>query len=175
MRLLQSIGFIFSVLFVLSGCNEQSSVNSIPIEVADVANIHHPNETHFTSGQPTEAQLAAFENLGVTTVVNLRSHREMEGVDEATWASELSMSYYHLPVAGGGDLTRENVAEFHRIMTANDGENVLIHCASSNRVGAMTALRAAWFQGASKADAIKLGRDYGLKSLEPQVEKLLNE
>lgn len=162
-------------LLMLSGCNEEPTVNSIPVAVADVDHIHHPTSQHYTAGQPTKPQLETFSQLGVTTVVNFRSNDEMQGVDEARWASELGMNYYHLPVAGGDDLNRENVAEFHRIMSANDGETTLLHCASSNRVGAMTALRAAWFQGASKEEALAKGREYGMRSLEPVVEKLLSE
>lgn len=176
MQFIQNLSVILVALFLLNGCNNnEPAVNSIPIEVADVSNIHHPHSKHFTSGQPTESQLQAFSELGVTKVVNLRSHQEMANIDEATWAANLGMSYHHIPVAGGDDLTREKVAEFHRVMSANEGQKTLLHCASSNRVGAMTALRAAWFQGASKEEALAKGREYGLRSLEPMVEKLLNE
>ncbi|RUO48536.1 fused DSP-PTPase phosphatase/NAD kinase-like protein [Pseudidiomarina donghaiensis] len=176
MRFLSALSASFVALVLLSGCNQgEPSVNSIPVEVADVSNIHHPNTEHFTAGQPTEAQLATFAELGVTTVVNLRGEQEMADINEAQWTNNLGMRYYHLPVAGGDDLTRENVAEFHRIMSANEGEKTLLHCASSNRVGAMMALRAAWFQGASKQEALVKGQEYGMRSLAPMVEKLLSE
>jgi uncharacterized protein (TIGR01244 family) len=176
MRFLHLLSVTLVALLLLSGCNEKEpTVNSIPVEVADVSNIHHPSAQHFTSGQPTQTQLQAFNELGVTKVINLRSHEEMASIDESTWAANLGMSYHHIPVAGGGDLTREKVAEFHRVMSANEGEKTLLHCASSNRVGALTALRAAWFQGASKEEALAKGREYGLRSLEPMVEKLLSE
>lgn len=175
MRFLHLLSLTFVALLLLSGCNDKPTVNSIPVEVADVTNIHHPSAQHFTSGQPTEAQLQAFKELGVTKVINLRSHEEMASIEESTWAANLGMSYHHLPVTGGDDLTRENVAEFHRIMSANEGDKTLLHCASSNRVGAMMALRAAWFQGATKEEALAKGQEYGMRSLEPLVEKLLNE
>lgn len=176
MRNVTQIALLLFIAFLLTACGEEkASLNRIPVAVADVANIHHPNAQHFTSGQPTEAQLATFKELGVNHVVNLRSHEEMADVDAERWVDALGMNYYHLPVAGGGDLTRDNVAEFHRVMSNLEGEKALIHCASSNRVGAMTALRAAWFHGASKEDALAKGREYGMKSLEAQVEKLLSE
>jgi hypothetical protein len=49
----------------------------------------------------------------------------------------------------------------------------LVHCASSNRVGAMIALRAALVDGASADAALAEGRRWGLKSLEPQVRERL--
>jgi hypothetical protein len=54
-------------------------------------------------------------------------------------------------------------------------EKVLIHCSSSNRVGALMALRAAWMQNVPTADAIKLGESYGLTKLLPDVRKLLGQ
>src|SRR5690554_1460939 len=111
------------IAMLLTACGEENdSLNRIPVAVADVANIHHPNAQHFTAGQPTEAQLATFEKLGVENVVNLRSYEEMSGIDAANWVNTLGMNYYHLPVAGSGDLTRENVAEFHRVMSQLEGE-----------------------------------------------------
>lgn len=179
MRLVtRSLLSIITVLF-LAGCGDTTTPNRIPIEVADVSNIHHPSARHFTSGQPTEAQLATFKELGVATVINLRSHAEMKAIPEAQWAQDLNLDYYQIPISGGDDLTRENVAEFHRLLNRPQGSEsnakVLMHCASSNRVGAMMALQAAWFEGASKEQALKLGRDYGLNGLAPQVEKLLSE
>jgi hypothetical protein len=48
-----------------------------------------------------------------------------------------------------------------------------VHCASSNRVGAMAALRAAWIDGRPTEEALQIGRAWGLKSLEPTVRARL--
>jgi len=55
----------------------------------------------------------------------------------------------------------------------NAAHPIVVHCASSNRVGAMAALRAAWLQGQSADQAIETGKAWGLKSLEPEVRALL--
>ena len=54
----------------------------------------------------------------------------------------------------------------------DDGE-VLLHCASGNRVGALLALAAVQVDGASPEAALTLGRAAGLKSLEPVVMERL--
>lgn len=45
----------------------------------------------------------------------------------------------------------------------------MVHCASSNRVGAMIALRVALVDGASADAALAAGLRWELKSLAPQV------
>jgi hypothetical protein len=48
-----------------------------------------------------------------------------------------------------------------------------VHCASGNRVGAMMALREAWLRGATSEHALEVGRTWGMKGLEPDVNALL--
>ncbi|MCB1596489.1 MAG: hypothetical protein KDI87_02140 [Gammaproteobacteria bacterium] len=50
----------------------------------------------------------------------------------------------------------------------------MIHCTSSNRVGALIALRAATLQGMSGDAAVELGKTWGLGSLEPAVRERLD-
>lgn len=166
---------LICVLF-LSACDEQQPVNKIPVSVADVPNIHHPNEQHFTSGKPSKDDLVKLKEQGVTAVINLLTDDDMNNDDqEARWAQELGLDYYRVPVGGPSDLTRASVADFDRALAATANQTTLIHCASSNRVGAMMALHAAWYDNASNQEALQTGRDYGLKSLETPVQKLLNE
>ncbi|WP_404409715.1 serine/threonine protein phosphatase [Pseudidiomarina marina] len=166
---------LLSVLF-LSACDEQQPVNKIPVAVADVPNIHHPNEQHFTAGKPAKDDLVKLKEQGVTAVINLLTDSDMNNDDqEAQWAQELELEYYRVPVGGPSDLTRDNVADFDRALAATQGQTTLIHCSSSNRVGAMMALHAAWYDNASTEQALQIGRDYGLKSLETEVQKLLSE
>ncbi len=167
--------FIMGLLvFLATACTPAQNVSAIPAELVEVANIHHPESNRYTSGQPTMQQLGAFSDLGVTTVINLRSTQEMQDIPEHQWTHDLNMSYYQLPVSSAADLTPELVADLHQILQRHQDDNVLIHCASSNRVGAMMALRAKWHQQASTEEALAIGRQHGLKSLENHVTRLLN-
>lgn len=175
MRQVSTLLLIVLAVLALTACDAEPTVNRIPLDVADVPNIHHPTAHHFTSGEPTKSDLIKLKGQGVTAVINLLTDADMGNHHEANWAQELNLDYYRVPVAGGADLTRENVAEFDRLIALTENQTTLIHCSSSNRVGAMMALRAAWHRGASTEEALTIGREYGLKGLHTQVEKLLNE
>lgn len=175
MRALSRLFLIVFAALALTACDAEPTVNRIPMDVADVPNIHHPTAQHFTSGKPTKEDLIKLKDQGVTAVINLLTDTDIGNDDEAGWAQELNLDYYRVPVAGSADLTRENVAEFDRLLALTANETVLLHCSSSNRVGAMMALRAAWHQDANTEDALAIGREYGLKGLQTHVEKLLNE
>jgi hypothetical protein len=49
----------------------------------------------------------------------------------------------------------------------------LVHCGSSNRVGALLALRAAWLKGATLEAALAAGRSAGLTGLESAVRSAI--
>lgn len=164
---------ILNTLIFLTIFSTSAGANQVPSSVQEVEYIHRPTEQHYTAGQPTKEQLAAFAELGVRHVVDLRPPEESAGINEAAWTSEYGMAYYHIPIAGGADLTREHVAVLDTILQRIDGEPALLHCASSNRVGAMIALHAVWHENLPLEEAINKGKDYGLTSLERQVRAQL--
>jgi len=125
-----------------------------------------------TGGQPTEAELGEFAKQGVKTVIDLRGEGEDRGYDEAAVAQGLGLRYETLPINGAEDLTPANAARLKQLL-ASGGNNVLLHCASGNRVGALLALMAQQEEGASREQALELGKQAGMKSLTPVVEKQL--
>lgn len=130
-------------------------------------------EDHYASGQPTPAQLTELAHQGVRTVINLRTPDEPMEYDEAAEATRLGLQYVALPIAGAADLDRERVRQFGLVLDeARRQGGVLIHCASSNRVGAMVALDEVLNRGGSLQAALAHGRAAGLASLEPAVVAL---
>lgn len=129
----------------------------------------------YVGGQPTASELAQFAGGGGRHVIDLRMPSENPGFDEAGAVAEAGMKYHRLPIAGPAGLTRDNVQALDRLLSQFQGEKTLLHCASSNRVGALMALRAKWLYGAGEAEALALGREHGLASLRPEVERLLKE
>lgn len=128
---------------------------------------------HYASGQPTAAHLAELAREGVRTVINLRAPHEPAEYDEAAEATRLGLQYITLPIAGAADLDREHVRQFGLLLDAARRKGaVLIHCASSNRVGAMVALDEALNRGGSLQAALAHGRAAGLASLEQAVVAL---
>jgi len=109
--------------------------------------------------------------LGFKTVVNLNT--EKEGSDkEARLAEAAGLRHINIEVATKAP-TMLQVGEFAAVV--NDATNypILVHCQSSNRVGAMWALYRAT-HGVPPMIAIQEGRTVGLKpSREAAVRKLL--
>ena len=130
-------------------------------------------EGHYAGAQPTPAELAAVKQEGVRTVINLRAPSEPTDYDEAAEAARLGLRYVSLPIAGAADLDRERVREFGSLLDdARKEGGVLVHCASSNRVGALVALDAMLNRGQPLDTALAHGRAAGLASLEPAVVEL---
>ncbi len=127
----------------------------------------------YTGGQPESFSEVA--ESGVKHVINLRPPAETPEIDEEAMVTENGMAYYNLPINGPQDLTRENVEALDQILNQIGDETVLVHCASSNRVGALAALRAAWLQGKSDDEALEIGNNWGLTKMQPAVEQLLDQ
>lgn len=126
-----------------------------------------------TSGKLQAGDVAVVAKAGIRHVINLRPDSETPEFDEAAALRDAGLQYHSLPIRGAQDLTVENVARFDRLITEVGEQATLIHCSSSNRVGAMQALRAAWIQGRSTDIALAEGRRWGLKGLEAEVRDRL--
>jgi len=126
-----------------------------------------------SAGQPTADQLAAAKAAGYKTVVNLRPASEDPSFDEAAKAEELGLGYVPIPISGPADLTEENAAKLLATLRDPGKMPMLVHCASSNRVGGLLAVGNAKLEGAAADDALKLGLAAGLSKLEPAVRQIL--
>ena len=124
------------------------------------------------AGQPDAATLKVFAENGYAAVIDLRTVGEDRGLDEPAVVAGLGMKYVAMPIGRQG-ITFENAEALDKLLAEFD-EPVLLHCGSSNRVGALLALRAAR-NGASDAEALEIGRRAGLSSLESSVRQALGE
>lgn len=137
-------------------------------------NLANPQPGLYTAGRLAAGDVAALEPAGIRHIIDLTVDSETPDFDEAAAMRTAGIRYDNLPIAGAQDLTRERVAEFDRLLSQSEGP-LLVHCASSNRVGAMAALRAAWLEGKPVEEAIAEGRAWGLRSLETAVRERLGE
>jgi uncharacterized protein (TIGR01244 family) len=141
---------------------------------AGLANGAAPEPGVHTAGRIGSDDIAKLEAAGIRHVIDLTLDSETPAFDEATAVRAAGLAYDNLPIAGPDGLTRANVEAFDRLLSDATGP-VLVHCASSNRVGAMAALRAAWMEGKPVEEAVAIGRAWGLKSLEAAVrERIAN-
>lgn len=142
-------------------------------EMPEILNARQPTPDLLIGGQPERSELRAAGEAGVQTVINLRAEGEFTEWDEGALAEELGMHYVHIPIASPEDLDAEAVSTLDRALSESSNEPTLVHCASGNRVGALFALRAAFLNDHSDEEAMRIGREHGLTSLEPVVREIL--
>jgi protein tyrosine phosphatase (PTP) superfamily phosphohydrolase (DUF442 family) len=101
-----------------------------------IVNWRRLNDCVTTSGQPSEVQLAAIKELGVTHIVNLGLHTHEKALaDEGDTVAELGMTYIHIPV----DFDMPTEADFDRfcaVMKDMKDDKVHVHCIVNARVSA---------------------------------------
>ena len=145
---------------------------AIPDKV-EIRNALTPSPGLLTGGQPTPEQFDEIAQAGYRTVINLRGEGEEGRWDEASRAAELGLEYLELPIAGRGDINRENALALAELLAANGRLPAVVHCASGNRVGALFALHAFHAEGADIEAALEVGKAAGLTSLVEPVREIL--
>ncbi|HLU39367.1 MAG TPA: sulfur transferase domain-containing protein [Planctomycetota bacterium] len=142
------------------------------VQATRVANIAVPEPGLITAGQPTPEQLEELVRLGVRRVISLRPPSEEGTGWEEAKAAELGIEFTRIPIAGEADVdvahARQLAAEL-----AKGPEPALLYCGSSNRVGALLAMKAFHVDGKSAEEALAYGKAAGLKKLEPTVRERL--
>lgn len=126
-----------------------------------------------TAGQPDAAALSIFAEQGYKTVIDIRTEPEDRGLDEAKVIGDLGMEYIAFPIDKPEAINFDNARELGRLIEEADGP-VLVHCGSSNRVGALFALRKS-LDGADDKMALEYGREAGMTRLEGRVEEVLSK
>ena len=166
-RIVPLLLFLASLPFVASAATPvQEALSGLP-------HVSFPAPHRVASGRLQASDIAALKAAGVAQVIDLSVDSETPAFDEAAAIRQAGIGYANLPIHGAGDLTRANVIRFDRLLREAGAQETLVHCASSNRVGAMIALRAALIDGKSSEAALAEGRRWGMKSLEPVVRERL--
>ncbi len=165
----QIISSAATLPWLVAGCASPLHMQSIgyaePVgEWRGLGRITRDGEVYF-AGQPTQEALREARRRGVKVVVNLRPDDEMTtrvDFDEAALVRELGMAYVSIPVTPDS----LSVAEMDRLQEALSRTTgpVLIHCASSNRVGGLWALYLHRHRHFSLEGAMERGKKAGLRS-----------
>ena len=132
-----------------------------------------PVEGVTTAGQPDAAALGVFAEQGYKTVIDIRTEPEDRGMDEAAVIGDLGMEYIVFPIDKPEAINFDNASELSRLIAESEGP-VLVHCGSSNRVGALFALQKS-IDGADDEVALEYGREAGMTLLEGRVKEVLSE
>jgi uncharacterized protein (TIGR01244 family) len=124
----------------------------------------HEVDGVYLGSQPSAADLDELKKAGVKTVINLRHERELD-FDESAVVAKLGMTYVHIPWQGPAELT-DAVFDRGREVLASAERPLLLHCAASNRVGAIWLAYRVLDGGASFDAALEEAKAVGLKTPE---------
>lgn len=125
----------------------------------------------WTAGQPSPEQLEAAKAAGLQSIINLCPTGEC-GWDEHAQVEALGLPYVQIPVAAATDLSPDNAKQLAQALSELP-KPTLVHCASSNRVGALFALKAHLVDEAAPSEALDYGRKAGLKGLEGVIRPMI--
>jgi uncharacterized protein (TIGR01244 family) len=112
------------------------------------------------AGQPSPQAIAELGRMGFRTVVNLRPDSET-GPEEKAAVEAQGLRYVNVPITHD-TFSLESVKAVEAVLADPKAGPVLLHCASSNRVGAVWAAVQVR-RGMPLAQALEEGRAAGLK------------
>ena len=170
---------LFGTAAVLAACAAEDPRNTGPAVYVDVAEVSAgaspvPVDGLTAAGQPDMAAFEAFAEAGYVAVVDMRSQDEDRGLDdEADLVEALGMEYIPFPIGSEEEINLDAARRLDALLASYEGP-VLVHCASSNRVGAMLALRET-LRGVGDDEAFEYGKRAGLTRLEPRVREVLEQ
>jgi uncharacterized protein (TIGR01244 family) len=131
------------------------------MDPAEIPAYHVISPTLAVGGQPSPAVLARLAEMGFRTVVNLRTAAE-GAEEEGRIVRGAGLDYVWVPVTPA-TFSLEDVRRVEEVLDDAGRGPVLLHCASSNRVGGLWAAIEAR-RGRSLAEAEEAGQAAGLRS-----------
>lgn len=114
-----------------------------------------------TAGQPAPDALKQLPAMGFKTVVNLRTDKE-GAIEEGETVRAQGLRYVWVPITPD-TFSLQDVEAVRQVLDDPAARPVLLHCASSNRVGGVWAVIQAR-KGRTLEDAEAEGRTAGLQS-----------
>jgi uncharacterized protein (TIGR01244 family) len=122
-----------------------------------------------TAGQPSAATWSQLAGAGYRTVVDLRAKEEPRGHDEPASVRAAGLEYIAIPVSQPtlGDAEFDT---FRDVVRAPERRPIFVHCATSNRVGALLLPYFALDEGMPLAEATPLAQAAGLRN--PDLQRI---
>jgi uncharacterized protein (TIGR01244 family) len=146
------------------------------VEPASIPNYRLMRPDLAAAGQPSDAALQRLGEMGFRTVINIRTAEEWADVEEeGELLRSLGLNYVWVPVTAAS-LTLDDVREIEAVIDDPAAGPILLHCASSNRVGGVWAAIQA-LKGKPLEEAVEEGRAAGLRSpaMTEAVRRLFTE
>jgi uncharacterized protein (TIGR01244 family) len=174
-ELVTSVEFLpIQHFFVFKNADDKTRPAIRALTIENTPNVSTFDHKIYFAGQPNEEALRQFAGFGVKTVVNLRGDGELASLsfDEKAAIEKAGMKFVHAPMDRG----IPDASTLRKIMDALDSAKdapVLLHCADSNRAGAIWALYAGKRNNLTVEEAIAEGKAAGMST--PVSEKAVRE
>ena len=172
---MKALLIVFSLWGLVAACQDTAPPSDPQTFLGlGIQNSYAPMAGVYCSGQPNQEQFAKLQSAGVARVVSLRLPTEKETGWEEAKAKELGLEFVRIPVDGEAGLTVDNATLMTKQLAGASGP-VLVMCNSSNRCGALFALKARFLDGKTAEEAIAIGKACGLAKAEAAVTKLVTK
>ena len=126
-------------------------------------------------GPPAVSEIPQLQERGYSTVINLRQDGEPGVAEERAAAEAAGLHYVSIPISGSNFALADAYALRDALANAPAGD-VLLHCGSGSRAGALWALNRAVEEGLKPEDAQALALRAGAAPpLAARVAELLRE
>jgi protein tyrosine phosphatase (PTP) superfamily phosphohydrolase (DUF442 family) len=116
-----------------------------------------------TGGQPTTADLEAFQAAGGRIVLDLRDPMEPRPLDELATTQRLGLDYMVAPVTTG-TMTDATLERIHQVLRQAGDRPLFVHCGSGSRVGGALLPHLMLEHGLTEEDATVQAMRMGLRS-----------
>jgi len=117
----------------------------------------------FLAGQPSLESIDEIKNLGVSTIINLRSSGEVEYSPIENRIKELGMDYHNIPIVVHGVLDAKACEIVNNLI--DDDHTYFIHCGSANRVGGWLITYLVTKKGLDFESAVDIAQKSGLTNV----------
>lgn len=144
------------VLLMLCGCcvhpatENRPAAWAIPVQAAGVSNLFKVSSTLYRGEQPTASGMQTLKEMGIKTIINLRSFhsdRDVIGATDLRQEHIFMQSWYP---------QQEDAVKFIRLVTEPTNTPVFVHCHhGADRTGTLCAVYRIVVQGWTKQDAIR--------------------
>lgn len=165
-RTIAMMGMTLAVAWTAAARAEDAATAMKPAQIPGVEKAAESEaDKVVVAGQPTQETIDAAAKKGYKVVVNLRRPDEMAKLpfDEKAAVEKAGMKYIQVPMSTS--LPKEDQLKLVLDVLKDSKNNpVLLHCASSNRAGAIWALHSGLDKGMTPDAAIADGKAAGLSN-----------
>ncbi len=134
--------------------------------LSGVTNASQPLPNLATGGQPSQANFDALKQAGAQVVLDLRDPAEARPFNEPAVVTGLGMKYVNIPIGPTTPLNDALMDKILGVLREHANDQVVMHCASANRVGGALIPYLVIDQKMEQEDAIDAAQRIGLRSPE---------